>query len=67
MQRKCIRSGFSCGAYGANGILGPDSVKALQRMLIGWGYSCGDAAADGILGAQTAKAVQRSLNDRRWS
>ena len=64
VQRRCIRAGFDCGQYGANGILGPDTVKAIQRLLKSWGYDTGDI--DGRLGPVTAKAIQRSLNDKRW-
>ena len=64
VQRRCIRAGFDCGEWGANGIAGPATVRALQRLLISWGYDVGEV--DGYLGPRTAKAVQRSLNDRRW-
>ena len=65
VQRKCIRAGFSCGDYGANGILGPDSIKAIQKLLRSWGYEIGPI--DGWLGPKTAKGIQRSINDGRWS
>lgn len=64
VQRRCIRAGFDCGEWGANGILGPATVKAIQRLLKSWGYDVGEV--DGYLGPRTAKALQQSLNDKRW-
>ena len=63
VQRKCIRAGISCGADGADGILGPASIEAVQRMLVQMGESI---PVDGYFGNVTGKALQRTLNDRRW-
>lgn len=63
LQLRLIRAGFECGAEGADGHMGPATIRALQLLLASWGYA---VAADGWLGNETAKAIQRSLNDRRW-
>lgn len=45
-----------------DGLLGYNTVKALQTWLTKKGYKVGTYGADGVLGADTAKAIQRALN-----
>lgn len=45
-----------------DGLLGLNTVYALQKMLINKGYSCGKYGADGYMGVDTAKAMQKFLN-----
>jgi GH25 family lysozyme M1 (1,4-beta-N-acetylmuramidase) len=49
-----------------DGVLGRDSVRAIQKKLDAWGYDIGPDGADGYLGDRTARAIQRSLNDQKW-
>ena len=63
VQRKCIRAGISCGPSGANGIMGPDTVKAIQKLLNQMGEKL---EVDGYFGNETVKALQRTLNGKRW-
>lgn len=48
-----------------DGIIGPKTVRCLQRWLTERWFDCG--IIDGILGPKTARAVQRSLNEGVWS
>lgn len=64
MQRRIVRDGYSVGADGADGYLGPATVLGLQRWLCGGGYA---VAVDGYAGPETGRALQRSLNDGKWS
>ena len=46
----------------ADGILGQNTARALQKYLIGKGFSCGSTGVDGYFGTDSAKALQRFLN-----
>lgn len=62
-QKYLIKEGF-LNKNGADGILGPETVKAIQKMLQAKGYNIGSWGVDGIWGTDTAKAWQKFLNDR---
>lgn len=46
----------------ADGMLGSNTARALQKYLISKGFSCGNTGADGYFGTDSAKALQRFLN-----
>jgi hypothetical protein len=46
------------GGLQIDGILGPESIKAIQRFA--------GAEIDGYLGPKTAEAIQRNLNENKW-
>lgn len=48
-----------------DGLLGKQTVTALQKFLIKKGYSVGSWGADGYFGEESAKALQRFLNDQK--
>ena len=50
-----------------DGLMGPQTVRCLQRWLIEHGFDCGYAGIDGCLGPSTAAAVQRSINAGAWA
>ncbi|HEY9290368.1 MAG TPA: peptidoglycan-binding domain-containing protein [Microlunatus sp.] len=57
--RNVQRSLIDCGYQGAiDGLLGPQSWKAMQTCLRPWGYK---GAIDGIVGGGTVSALQRLL------
>lgn len=45
-----------------DGLLGRNTIYALQKFLISKGFSCGNTGADGYLGRDTAKGLQKFLN-----
>jgi GH25 family lysozyme M1 (1,4-beta-N-acetylmuramidase) len=66
-QDYLVSQGYSVGASGSDGYLGPDTVSAIQRFLYDRGYDVGVSGVDGILGHDTAVALQQSLNDDAWA
>lgn len=65
-QDYLVSQGYSVGASGSDGYIGPDTVSAIQRFLCDRGYDVGVSGVDGILGHDTAVALQQSLNDDAW-
>ena len=49
-----------------DGVIGYDTVTALQKQLLEWGYDLGTWGVDHVLGRATGKAIQKSINDGRW-
>ena len=61
LQKFLISKGYSCGKTGADGLMGANTVKALQKwMREKLGYK--KHAIDGILGEYTAYNVQNAIN-----
>ena len=61
LQKFLISKGYSCGKTGADGLMGANTVKALQKwMRDKLGYK--KHAVDGILGEFTAYNVQNAIN-----
>ena len=60
LQKYLKSKNFNIGASGEDGILGRDTIKALQQFL-NKKYSL-KLATDGVCGPETAKALQRHLN-----
>ncbi len=56
MQNHLMSSGFDLPRFGADGIVGPETVSALQRYLNQLGESL---VVDGILGSKTSAAMRR--------
>ena len=61
LQNYLKGKGLNIGSYGEDGLLGGDTVHALQTFLAKKGQNIG-ADKKGILGEGTAKALQRHLN-----
>lgn len=49
-----------------DGVIGYDTITALQGQLLRWGYDLGTWGVDHILGRATGRAIQQSLNDGKW-
>lgn len=62
LQNYLIHEGFKVGASGEDGLLGSDTITALQEFLKGRGYEITDKK--GILSTSTAKALQKHLNNK---
>ncbi len=56
MQNHLMSSGFDLPRFGADGIIGPETVSALQRYLNQLGESL---VVDGILGSKTSAAMKK--------
>lgn len=65
LQNYLISKGFSVGKSGEDGLLGKDTVTALQKWLVKKGYKHTDK--EGTLGESTAKALQQFLNKQLYS
>lgn len=50
----------------ADGFMGKNTVKSLQKWLITKGYSCGKSGADGVMGEDTCNAVGLALQDEAF-
>lgn len=64
LQNYLIREGFAVGGHGEDGLLGADTVTALQNFLKKRGFKITDKK--GILDKSTAKALQNHLNSKLY-
>ena len=61
---KAVQRGL--GGLAVDGLIGPNTAKAIQRRLVDKGYSVGRYGVDGMIGSSTAMALQKCLNDGKW-
>lgn len=59
LQNKLIKLGYSCGAYGADGIFGLGTYNAVKKFQSDKGFSIKDQ--DGIVGEKTADAIDTEI------